>query len=320
MTETAVPNATKRPADDGVDKRRDNPGRGVAFMLAGVTVFAVQDAAVKWLVADYPVVEVLFFRAVFGLIPCMVIVHRAGGLKTVRTRRPVAHLMRTGLILGALLFFFLAVRAMPLADAIAISFSAPLFMTALSRPLLGERVGARRWAAVVAGFVGVLIIARPGAGVLEAGAVLALVSSLLFAIGTVFTRRMVRDESSAAIVVYFSLTAVLVCAVFLPFAWVTPSLPHALMLAGVGVLGGIGAFCMVEAVRFAPVAVIAPLEYAALVWAILFGFLVWGDVPGTGVVVGAAVVIASNLYILRREARRREGGSAPRHRVRARPP
>ncbi len=290
----------------------DVPGRGIACMLTAVFVFSVQDAVVKWITADYPVMQVIFFRGVFGMISCAVIVWRDGGWAKARTRRLGAHLWRGGLILGALISFYLAISMMPLADVVAIAFSAPLFMTALSVPLLGEHVGARRWAAVGVGFVGVVIVVRPGAGVLEPAALLAIVSSVLFAIGMTVTRRLSRSESSATILLYFTLLNIVVGGAFMPFQWVTPPLADGLLLASIGLTGSIGAYLMFEAFRLTPVAVVAPFEFSALIWAMLFGYLVWGDVPGGAVFLGAAVVVGSNLYIVHREARRKVAAPPPR--------
>ncbi len=281
----------------------DAPVRGIAYALVGVLVFSIQDAMAKWLTADYAVMEILFFRGLFALIPCALIVSRTGGRASLRTRRLGHHLGRAALLMGALVCYYLAIRSMPLADAVAISFSAPLFMTALSVPLLGEHVGARRWAAVVVGFVGVLIVARPGSGAFDAAALLVVAASLFYAGAMIATRSLNRSESSGAIMFYFTLTSIVASAGFVPFQWVTPTPADAALLAALGLIGGFGAFFVVESFRHAPVAVIAPFDYSGLVWAALFGFVLWGDVPGPAVLTGAAVIVASNLYIIRREAR-----------------
>jgi drug/metabolite transporter (DMT)-like permease len=281
----------------------DMPGRGIAFMLAAVSIFSMQDAMVKWLTADYSVMQIMFFRGVFGLIPCSFLLWRAGGRRALRTRRLTAHIWRSGLILGALITFFLAISKMPLADVVAIAFSAPLIMTALSMPLLGERVEPRRWAAVMVGFVGVLIVVHPGVGVFGSAALLALASSVLFAVGMTVTRKLTRSEHSATILFYFTLLNIAAGGIFMPFLWVTPTLPDAAMLVTIGFTGGFAAFCMFEAFRFAPIAVVAPFEYSSLIWATLYGYLIWGDVPGSALLAGAGVIVASNLYIVHREAR-----------------
>lgn len=279
----------------------ESPGRGIAYAVAGVLVFSIQDALAKWLVADYSVAQIIFFRGIFALIPCAFIVHRSGGWAALRTRRLHLHAGRAALLIGALVCYYLAIRTMPLADAIAIAFAAPLFMTALSVPLLGERVGPRRWLAVVVGFAGVLIVARPGTGVIDTAALLAVAASLFYAVSTIVTRNLTRNDSSAAIILFFTISTIVTTAGFMPFQWVTPNAADAALLACLGLLGGVGAYLVVQSLRHAPVSVIAPYDYSGLVWAALFGFWFWGDVPGPAVLTGAAVIIGSNLYILRRD-------------------
>lgn len=293
----------------------DRPGRGIAYISLGVFVFATQDALVKWLVADYPVMQILLFRAVFALIPCAVVIARSGGVAALRTARPGLHAGRGALLLGSLVLLFLAYRRLPLADAIAISFSAPLFMTALSAPLLGEPVGARRWSAVVVGFLGVLVITRPGAGMIEPAALMAVASSALYALAMIGTRRLSRTDSVAAIMFYFIVLVIAVSALCTPFVWVAPNPRDAALLAATGLIGGVAAFLFIQAYRLAPVAVVAPFDYTALVWAGLYGVWLWGDVPGPAVLAGAAIIVASNLYILRRETKRPDVEPAPRPRA-----
>ena len=290
----------------------DHPGRGIAFALIGVFVFATQDAIAKWLVADYPVMEILFFRGLFALIPAAIIVHRTGGMATLRTKRLPLHLGRAALMFAALVCFYLAIRTMPLADAIAISFSAPLFMAALSMPLLGERVGPRRWAAVVIGFIGVLVAARPGAGMFDTAALLVVGASLCYALTMIATRRLTRSETAGAVMIYFNLASLALAGVFMPLQWVTPEPADAVLLCAIGLIGGVGAYFTVQSLRLAPVAVIAPFDYSSLLWATLYGYLLWSDLPGAAVLTGAAIIIGSNLYILHRETRaaRREESDA----------
>jgi drug/metabolite transporter (DMT)-like permease len=170
-------------------------------------------------------------------------------------------------------------------------------------PLLGEKVGIRRWSAVVIGFIGILVMTRPGAGVFEPAALFAIGGALFYALAMISVRRLSMTEPAAAIVFYFTLFATAVGALSLPFQWVTPDVQGFLMLAGIGLIGGFAQLAMTQAFRLSPVAVIAPFDYGALVFAVGFGYLIWDDVPDEFIIVGSLIVIASGLYILHRETR-----------------
>jgi drug/metabolite transporter (DMT)-like permease len=216
--------------------------------------------------------------------------------------------MRTTIGLGAMVTGFLGYSLLPLGDAVALEQSGPIFLTALSVPLLGERVGVRRWSAVIVGFVGVLIMTRPGAGVFNPAALLSLSAALLYAVAMIAIRKMSRSEAAATIVFYFTLIGAIAGALSLPFQWHWPDGPGLLVLVGVGLLGGGAQITMTLAFRLAPVALLAPFGYAGLVFAMGFGYVIWGEVPDAYLLLGAAIVVASGLYILHREttlARRR---------------
>jgi drug/metabolite transporter (DMT)-like permease len=211
-------------------------------------------------------------------------------------------------------FFFLALGLLPLADAIALGMSGPIFLTALSVPLLRERVGIRRWSAVFAGFVGVLIMVRPGSGVLELKALTAIAGAFFYALAMVSIRRLSRSEPAGAIVFYFTLFAMAAGLATLPLAallpgwidpWVWPDAAGWTILVGIGLLGGTAQLTLTYAFKLAPVAVIAPFEYGSLVFGVLFGLLIWREAPDRYILIGAAVVIASGLYILYRETKLR---------------
>ncbi len=284
---------------------RDDIRRGIAYMLAATCVFAIINAMVKWEVARYPLLEVVFFRCLFSLVPCAVLVATHGGIGVMRTRRLGEHIGRAVLQFVSMLSIFSAFGLMPLADAVAISFSSPLFLTVLSIPLLGEKVGRHRWSAVLVGFVGVLLMVRPGSGLLATGALLALTSAGVGASVTIAMRRMTLTEASTTLVTYQVLVTTLLSAAVLPFVWVVPRWQDALMMAAIGLCSGISQFWWTQAFRFAPAAVAAPFSYTSMVWALMIGYVVWSDKPAPGLLAGAAVVIASGLYILYRETVRR---------------
>jgi drug/metabolite transporter (DMT)-like permease len=207
-----------------------------------------------------------------------------------------------------MLTFYYALEALPLTNSIAIGYAAPLFMTALSVPLLGERVGWRRWLAVVAGFVGVLIAAQPSAAGVSAGALFALAAALFYALTLVTSRQLSTTESSHTILFYYSLFVILALGAWMPWVWETPRWGDLWLIVFVGVAGSFGQFFLNQAFRYGEVSLLAPLDYSGLVWAGLLGFILWRDVPTQWVLAGSAIIMSAGIYIVRREAmlRRRE--------------
>ncbi|BBK41422.1 membrane protein [Allostella vacuolata] len=283
----------------------DQPGRGIVLMLAAVACFVVMDALIKWLSATYPTLQVVFFRSLFALVPIAVLIAQQGGIARLRTERPGLHALRCLVGFGSMLCFFHAFRVMPLADVIAIGFAAPLFVTALSVPLLKEKVGIRRWSAVVVGFAGVLIMVRPGVDIFEVGAGIALLGTVLYSLAMILMRDLGRTDSTAAITFYFTMSGTIVAGLAMPFSWVQPvGLDWALLIL-VGLIGGVAQLLMTQAFRLTPVAVIAPFDYTAMLWGTALGYMVWGEIPDALLWVGAAIVAASGLYIVYRETRLR---------------
>jgi drug/metabolite transporter (DMT)-like permease len=286
---------------------REQVRAGIFYMVSAVFVFSLINAVVKWEAARYPVNEVVFFRCAFSLLPVLVLVAGGGGARLLRTRRFGEHLSRGALQFVSMIAVFAAFAMMPLANAVAITFSAPLFLTMLSIPMLGERVSGHRWAAVLAGFAGVLLMVGPGAGfgkgLASTGALLALASTAIGANVTIAVRRMTLTEASTTLVAYQTLIATGLSALLLPFAWVTPDWRDTLLMAGTGICAGIGQYWWTQAFRFAPAAVAAPFNYLAMIWSVVLGYLIWGDEPRWSLLGGVAVVVASGLYMLYRETR-----------------
>jgi drug/metabolite transporter (DMT)-like permease len=291
---------------------RDQVGRGILFACLSVFLFSILNVAVKVQSDRYPIIEIVFFRSLFALIPCLWLL-RGHPWQVLLTHHPWSHLIRSAIWFGSVLTSFLSYHLLPLADAVAISFSAPLFLTALSVPLIGEKVGIYRWSAVIVGFVGVLVMVHPSGDVFQWGALSALANAVFYAIGSLTVRGMSRTEPSVRIVFYTMLFATVLSGLACPFVWVTPSWSDMLILMGVGIAGGIGQLWMVQAYRFAPAAVIAPFTYTSMVWALGFGFMLWGDVPTERVLIGVAIVIASGLYILHRETVRKRSAQPTAH-------
>ncbi len=289
---------------NGAAGTRDRIGLGIAGILIGMFAVSIMDALAKWLGEGYPIAELVFFRNLFALPPALFILwQQRGGRASLVPRWKTGHVLRALFALGATFTFFLGLRYLPLADAISIAFAAPLLVTALSVPILGERVGLRRWAAVIAGFVGVLVMTRPGAEAFRPEALYILVAVLCYALAMLVTRRLARSDTTPAIMLSSIGISILLSGLALPFGWRTPAGMDFLLFVLLGLVGGIGMYFMTQAYRYAPAAVIAPFDYTALLWGTLFGWLVWHELPGAHVWFGAAIVIASSLYIVYRETR-----------------
>lgn len=270
-------------------------------MLVGIASFAIMDAIIKWLTADYPVSQVVSLRSWFGLPLLFLIALHGSGFGGFKTRRPLAHVGRFFLVLVLSFGFFWALSQMKLIDAVAITFAAPIFIAAISVPVLKESVGLRRWAAIGVGFFGVLIMLRPGMGVFQWAGVVALGSVLAYSLLMITTRALKSTETTATLLFYPQLGMSLIGILFTPFYWVSPSISDLGLFALAGMFGSVGVLCLTHAFRLAPAATISPFEYTALIWATLLGFLLWGELPDTYTLVGAVIVISSGLFIIYRE-------------------
>jgi drug/metabolite transporter (DMT)-like permease len=279
---------------------------GVSLRIGAMACVAVLNALVKWCSErGVPLFEIVFFRNAFAFVPLVIYMSRVTGFGVLRTRRPLGHLTRSAIGLTSMCSGFAAVQRLPLTEAVAFQFTAPLFMTALAAPFLGEAVGRHRWGAVLVGFLGVLIMLRPQPGHMNlTGAGLALLAAVTMGMAGIAVREMGRTEAGAGIVFYFTLAGTLLGLASLPFGWKAPDPATVALLIVCGLVGGLGQLLLTEALRVAPVGVVAPFDYSQLVWAGLIAFVVWGEVPKLGTVLGAAIVAASGVYILLRETRR----------------
>jgi drug/metabolite transporter (DMT)-like permease len=281
--------------------RNDNAKHGVLLMSLAAFLWVLHDAISKWLLQDYSIYQVLLLRTVFSLLPIWIVVRREGGYGRLRDSRIGVCLGRGCLAVACFVLFLAALPLMPLTDIFAIVMSAPLLIYALSALLLKEPVGLRRWLAVLVGFCAVLVMVRPGGAVSPIGALLVMGSVITYSLAMILTRRLGSTESAGAMTFYSALVFLVVGLVGAPFTWIQPTPFGLLLMAATGLLAGSAQYCLTEAFRIAPPSVVAPFEYTSLIWAILFGFLVWGDVPTTLVLVGAAVVIISGIYVLHDE-------------------
>lgn len=296
-------NEPTRPAFDLTSSSR--PLLGIGLKVAATFVFMAMAAIARYLGDAIPVGQLVFFRSAFAFLPIVVFMAAAGqGLSALATKRPLSHARRAFTGVVAMFTYFGALTYLPLADVTAISFASPLMVVVFAALFLGEAVRLYRWSAVAAGFVGVLIMISPhlGQGGAEGsaaiGIALAVANTVFVACTMIFIRLMSGSESALAITFYFQLTCTVVSLVTLPFAWVTPSLGQLGLLIALGVLGGIGQLFMTNGYRFAQASTLANFDYVAMIWAILFGWLFFAELPAPAVYVGAVVVIASGLFIV----------------------
>lgn len=281
---------------------QNRPIHGISAACAGMFVMTVQDAVVKWLTQDYPVLEIMFLRALVMLPMVLVLIAASEGLAGLRTRKPRAHLLRVVLAFLTFICFFTAVGRMPLADVMAIVFATPLFVTLLSGPLLGETVGWRRWLAVMVGFGGVLVMIGPSLGGSDPwAALIALAACLFYALWVIQTRRMAASESSAVMVFYGVVFFAIASLPAAPFGWVLPKLLDAWLFLALGAVSTAGMWLVTQSYRLAPASVVVPFDYTAMIWAVALGYWIWGDVPGLPVLLGATLVVGSGLFIFHRE-------------------
>lgn len=289
----------KRMAAVGINKAEGGHGPGILLFFAGMSLFTFNDALGKWLVADYTVGQVLLIRSIAAFVLLLPwIVRGIRGLLS--PDQPWMNLLRVGLMAAEVATFYLAVRGLPLADVMTFYMAAPLIVTALSVPLLGEKVGPRRWAAVLVGFVGVLIVLRPTGAALSSSALIALLGATLFSLILIVTRR-VRHTGGLGLITYQVVGTGLAGAATVPFAWVTPTGFDLALMLGLGVVAMGAHLCLNKALSLAPAAVVAPYQYSTIVIAAVLGWLVWGDVPTSQIIIGNLVIIASGLFVYYRE-------------------
>lgn len=274
------------------------PGIGIGFFLIGIACQTIMEANAKWLSQDYPVGQVAFFRSFLAFLPIAILVSYSGGLSALKTGRLAMQVLRGLVMTATILLLFAGLRYMPLADACAIFLAAPLVMIALSAPLLGERVGFGRWSAVCLGFLGMLFILQPSSDVFRIESLLLVAAALFYALAMITTRDLARTDTVSSIVVHGNLVIVIVSAATLPFGWISPAPEDLQIFLLMGLSGGFGTFFLALSLRFAPVNTLAPFEYATLILAIGIGYLVWQDLPGLWVWIGAAIVVAAGLYVV----------------------
>jgi len=273
---------------------------GIGFMLLGVFLFSCNDALGKYLLATYSVGQMLFIRSVAAMLLLSPFIWRAGTAPFRAAPRPGLQIFRVLFSTAEVAMFFVAVSYLPLADTVTFYLAAPIFVTALSALFLGEQVGWRRWSAVLVGFVGVIITLRPSAATLSWPALIALAGSFFFSLLMIATRTL-RGTADIVLTGGQIATTLFFATMAAPFGWIAPTWPDFCGLALLGVVAMIALFCVNRSLKLAPASVVVPYQYALIVWAILFGYLVFGDVPDVLMLVGSAIIIAAGLYIFWRE-------------------
>ena len=284
-----------------VEQTRQGRLTGIILMCLGVACLSVNDALAKALTTTYSPVQILFLRNLIALPFAMLIALKMGGPGALRSHRPLAHLARGVLWLVAAVLFFTSFMHLQLAEATALVFVAPLFITIMSAIFLAEHVGWRRWSAVISGFVGVLIVIRPGGVSFQAVSLLPVATAFFYALLMLSARWLDPRESVWTLLLYLTGAGALLAAFVAPFVWRDIQAEHVWLFVAISIFGTAGMTMMTQAFRFAPAALVAPLDYTALVWATAFGWLIWREVPDTATFVGAAVIIASGVIVILRE-------------------
>jgi drug/metabolite transporter (DMT)-like permease len=294
----------------GLSPRVSDGARGIVYIAIAVFLFGAFNTVMKAFADDFPPTQLIFFRGLFGLLPLFVLLaldeRRFANLRSANPRLQVARALSAFI---ANVLVVVSYQFMPLADAVAIAYAAPIFVTALSVPLLGERVGVHRWSAVLVGFLGVLLVAQPDSGVVDVGAIFAVAGTFSYALCNITTRRLGAVDAPMTTMLWSTMLYTAFGALTLPWAWTTPTPAQIPGLMAMGCIATGGMFFYVRAYKYAEAGKLAPFDYTAMGWAALFGFLVWGEIPQLMTWLGIAVIALSGLYIVHRETVRRRGAA-----------
>ena len=269
-------------------------------MFLSIIGFSLMDVIVKWSV-DYPIGQILFFRGFFGIIFYFFIIPQDRLHNFYQTKRPGLHSLRCIAGLIAIVAIFIALRKLPLATVVSISFAAPIFTTIFSIFLLSEKVGVYRWLAVLVGFIGILIITEPGISELNINYIFPIIFCLGLSYVAITLRQLSSTEPVWLISLFFSIAITLLSLLTIPFGWVMPSFNHFVILSLIGVFGGVANLWLSQSYKYSEVSLVTPLKYLTLVFAIIFGYFIWDEIPTVKTLIGAFLVIISTLIIFRRE-------------------
>ncbi|MGF7158952.1 drug/metabolite transporter (DMT)-like permease [Rhodoligotrophos appendicifer] len=275
--------------------------RGILYMVIAFTMFSGLDASAKYLSANYPTIQIVFARYSVAFVYAVGYLFLTRTISHARARNLKLQVIRGMLLLGSTALNFLALRYLQLAETASISFSNPLWVCALSVPLLGEHVGPRRWMAVIVGFIGVLIIVRPGLSGFQPAALISVIAALLTALYQLATRKIAEYDSAETTLFYTAAVGTAVLIPVMPSVWVAPDTQGWMLMLLVGGIGGVGHQLLIHAHRLAPAPVLAPFSYSQIVFMVVFGYFIFNDVPDRWTIAGGLIVIGSGLYLFYRE-------------------
>jgi len=279
--------------------------RGMAVMLLAVALYSVNDALVKWLAGTYHPMQIMFCRSFFTFFPLLgIAVHRISW-NGPKPDKIAYHALRAIIMALSLPFYIYAFKVLPLADAYAVAYVAPLFMAIFSIPILGEKIEKHAWIAISIGFVGVLIMMRPGSIVFSLGGLSAFIGGILWALALVMGRKLSQTESDFSLILWFLGACFFMSSLFTPFCWQMPPLSDWGLFAISGIIGSAGLVAITRAFSLAPASVVGPIDYLIFVFGALIGYFVWGDVPDIFVIIGALILVLSGLYLVYHETRRK---------------
>jgi drug/metabolite transporter (DMT)-like permease len=272
-------------------------GLGIFMMFFGDFMFAVNDIMGKWLAGTFSAGQIVLTRSLAALVVLAPLLMKGGAPNLVRLEKPGVQVSRVAMATAELVFFYMAIRYLPLADVMTFYLAGPIYVAAVSPWLLGEQVSRRQWLAIAIGFAGVVVVLRPGSGSLSWPALISIGGSLCYAMVVVQSRQL-RSTPDRVLVFWQTIGALVIGGILSPFDWVTPSLADLLMLAALGIVSMTAHLCITRSLKLAPAAVVAPIQYSLLLWAILFGWLVFGDRPQLPMLIGAAVIVIAGLMVV----------------------
>lgn len=277
--------------------------RGVAAMILATICYSINDALIKWLADAFHPLQIIFCRSVcMFLIPLIFVLQKRPGL-SIKSSKKGYQALRAILTFLSVLFYVYSFSQLPLTDAYALAYVSPFFMAFFSKPILGESVTPHAWVAILIGFCGVLIIARPGSAVFSLGGLAACIAGILYGISLVMSRKLSQTESDFSITLWSMGACFLGSGIFMPFYWQSPSLNEWALFMALGIAGGLAVMAITQAFRLAPAFIVGPFEYLSFAFGIFFGYILWGDMPNASVITGVFLLIFGGLYLLYQESR-----------------